>query len=132
MVVDYHSNSSHSDTVFCPRAGGPGATGPHTLPPRDGPIVPSNCKTHLTCQPVHPNRSDASSWFSSATDWLTTAVLAIGGSVVVFGACIYGKSVIDKNRKKKRDQRLASDGRRPPSEGASSDEEDDDLRGQRG
>jgi hypothetical protein len=70
-----------------------------------------------------------SGYFAGATDWLTTAAIAVGGTVVVLGACIYGKSVIDKNRKKKRDARLKAEGRKPPSDG---DSDDDDLRGQRG
>jgi hypothetical protein len=61
---------------------------------------------------------------------LTTAAIVIGGTVFGVGACIYGKSVIDRNRKKKRDARLAAEGRRPPSDGDS--ESDEDLRGKRG
>jgi len=107
-------------------------------PPRDGPIIPSNCKTHLTCSPVHPNRPDG--WSSIAvyvSDWFANVGLILVGSAVVIGGCLYGKSVLDKNRKKRRDARLIAEGRKPPSQGGSSggDSESDsegELRGQRG
>jgi len=56
-------------------------------------------------------------------------MLVIGGTGLALGACLYGKSVIDKNRQRRRDARMEADGRRPPSDGEDSDE---DLRGQRG
>jgi hypothetical protein len=106
----------------------------NALPPRDGPIVPSNCKTHLTCQPVHPNRSDPwSSWTGYISDWFSTVGIVIAGSAVVIGGCLYGKRVIDKNRKKKRDARLVAEGLKPPSEGSDSEgDNDEDARGERG
>ena len=126
---DHHSN--HHETFF-PGSCRLSKTPVNALPPRDGPIVPSNCKTHLTCQPVHPNRSDPwSSWTSYVGDWFSTVGIVIAGSAVVLGGCIYGKRVIDKNRKKKRDAQLVADGRKPPSEGSDS-EEDEDARGERG
>ena len=130
MVVVSHD---HIDTVFaCTRCAksGVGATGPYTMPPRDGPIVPSNCKTHLTCKPIHPNREGSwSGILASAGDWFTTVMLALGGTGLALGACIYGKSVIDKNRQRRRDARMEADGRRPPSDGES---DEDNLRGERG
>lgn len=129
MVVDIPSHP-HDATFFpsqCCRGGGAAPA----LPARDGPIVPSNCKTHLTCKPVHPNRPDF--WNSAWSDWLSSAGLILGGSVVAIGSCIYGKSVIDRNRKKRRAARMKEEGRRPPSEGGSDDSDsEDDLRGERG
>ncbi len=126
MVVVH--DDQHIVTAFPPE----GATGPYKMPPRDGPIVPSNCKTHLTCKPIHPIRNDswASGFLASAGDWFTTAMLAIGGTGIALGACIYGKSVLDKNRQRRRDARMEAEGRRPPSDGEESS--DEDLRGQRG
>ena len=72
------------------------------------------------------------------SDWFSSLGLVILGSAVVIGGCIYGKSVIDKNRKKRRDARLEAEGRKPPSQGGSDDDsdgssnEEGDLRGQRG
>ena len=143
MVVDSstllpHHNQTHDhiQTAFpqCARPSGIGAVGAFKLPPRDGPIVPSNCNTRLTCQPIHPMRNDP--WGSISAyvgDWLGTAILAIGGTAIALGACVYGKAVIDRNRQRKRDARLSSEGRRPPGQGESDeDSDDDDLRGQRG
>ena len=103
-------------------------------PPRDGPIVPSNCKTHLTCKPVHPNRADPwTTWSGYFGGWFSSIGLILAGSAVVVGGCIYGKGLIDKNRKKRRDARLVADGRKPPTEGDDSDDSgEDDARGQRG
>ena len=109
-------------------------------PARDGPIIPSNCKTHLTCKPVHPDRPDVwGSVTAYVSDWVGTVGLIIAGGAVVIGGCIYGKSVIDKSRKKRRDARLVAEGRKPPSQGGSDGEssgggsdDDEALRGQRG
>ena len=124
--IDHHSHH-HASFAQCCRGGAVKASG---LPPRDGPIVPSNCKTHLVCKPVHPERSDP---WGNWSEWIGHAVLIACGSVLAIGGCIYGKTVIDRNRKKRRDERLIAEGKRPPSEGGSSDDSDeDDMRGERG
>lgn len=126
-LYSHHHHGDHHTTTFgqCCR-GGVSAT--PALPPRDGPIVPSNCKTHLTCKPIHPNRSEP--WW--LWDFLNGAGLVLAGTAVVVGGCVYGKSVIDRNRKKRRDARFVAEGRRPPSDGDSSDDSDEDERGARG
>jgi hypothetical protein len=123
----------HDESAFnqCCRGGAKVAA----APPRDGPIIPSNCKTHLTCKPVHPPRNDIwSSWTSYAAEWFTTTALWITGGAVALGGCVYGYTVIQKARKKRRNARLREEGRLPPGEGDSdSDESDEDnLRGNRG
>ena len=125
MLLD-HSHD-HSMTAFaqCCR----GAVKASALPPRDGPIVPSNCQTHLVCKPVHPVRPDP---WGSWSEWLGHAALIACGSVLAIGGCLYGKTVIDRNRKKRRDERLIAEGKRPPSDGEEEDDSDDDLRGERG
>ena len=147
MVLElHHTHHSepqphHQDTALapcCSRRGGMDHHAKHQIP-RDGPIIPSNCKTHLTCKPVHPERPDVwNSVTAYVSDWFSSLGLVILGSAVVIGGCIYGKSVIDKNRKKRRDARLEAEGRKPPSQGGSDDDsdgssnEEGDLRGQRG
>ena len=127
-----NSQHHHDDTAFnrCTRT----ASAKVDTPARDGPIIPSNCKTHLTCKPVHPVRNDVwGGWSAYASEWFTTTALWVTGGAVTLGACVYGFSKIGEARRKRRDARLRADGRKPPSEGDSSDESDDDeLRGQRG
>jgi hypothetical protein len=134
FFVDSNSDHHHHHEVasFGKCCRGPGAK--TAAPPRDGPIIPSNCKTHLTCKPVHPPRRDIwNSWAAYAGEWFTTTALWLTGGAVALGCCVYGFSVINKTRKKRRDARLEADGRRPPSESGSSDEsEDENLRGNRG
>ena len=127
-----HHDFHHDQTAFPACCRGPVKAAAE--PARDGPIIPSNCKTHLTCQPVHPPRKDIwNSWGDYVGDWVITATLWVTGGVVTLGACVYGYSAIDKARKKRRDARLKADGRKPPSdgEGSSGDESDED-RGKRG
>ena len=120
----------HDESIFaCHRSSIKKAAAPS----RDGPIIPSNCKTHLTCKPVHPPRKDIwGSWGAYVGDKFVTGVLWLTGGALALGACVYGYSAIDNARKKRRDARLRADGRRPPSEGGSSGDESDDLRGNRG
>lgn len=40
--------------------------------------------------------------------------IILAGTAVVVGGCIYGKMVLDNNRKKRRDARLAAEGKKPP------------------
>lgn len=56
---------------------------------------------------------------------LATTALAVGG-------CVYGRAVIERNRKKKRDARLAAEGKLAPEEDGGSEDEEEDLRGERG
>ena len=136
MVLDFSHNhcgehQHHEATAFPCRMA---AQAPPAQPARDGPIVPSNCKTHLTCKPIHPNRGDVwGSWGAYLGDWFTTAMLYVAGAGLAVTACVYGMSAMDKAKKKRRDARLKADGRKPPSddEGSSGDS-DEDARGNRG
>jgi hypothetical protein len=131
--LDSSQDHHHNETAFgsCWRNSGTKAA---AAPARSGPIIPSNCKTHLTCKPVHPVRNDIwSGWQAYASEWFTTTALWVTGGAVTLGACVYGFSKIGEARRKRRDARLRADGRRPPSDGESSGESDDEqLRGQRG
>ena len=136
MVLSLGGEGNHHDvTAFgghCCR--GPGAASA-AAPSRDGPIIPSNCKTHLTCKPVHPPRNDVwGSWGAYAGEWFTTTALWITGGAVGLGCCVYGYTVIQKARKKRRNARLREEGRVAPSEGGSSSDDSDEeiLRGNRG
>ena len=134
LLHDNHDlQGHHTDVTAFAKCGGPVSGAAAAAPARDGPIVPSNCKTHLTCQPVHPNRPDPwTDWGAYIGDWLTYVGIGLAGSAVVIGGCVYGKMAIDKNRKKRRDARLKAEGRKPPSDGSESEGSDEDLRGQRG
>lgn len=131
--IHHHNGDVHDGTFFPCRASLAAAKAP-TAPARDGPIVPSNCKTHLTCKPVHPVRGDVwGSWGAYMGDRFTTAMLYVAGAGLAVTACVYGASAMDKAKKKRRDARLKADGRKPPSDDdGSSDDSEDDLRGTRG
>jgi len=133
-LFDYQHNHTHHHETSFPSAGCRGPVALPKQPPRDGPIVPSNCKTHLTCKPIHPNRPDSwSSWSGYVGDWFAQVGLILAGTAVVVGGCIYGKMVLDNNRKKRRDARFAAEGKKPPTDGESEGEsEEEDERGQRG
>jgi hypothetical protein len=128
--LDSHHHHEFSAFPKCCRAGAKTAVTASS----DGPIIPSNCKTHLTCKPVHPPRKDIwNSWSDYLGDWFVTSALWVTGGAVALGACVYGYSAIDKARKKRRDARLRAEGRRPPSEeGSGGEDSDQDERGDRG
>lgn len=60
-------------------------------------------------------------------------MIVLASTAVAAGACVYGRVVIERNRKKKRDARLAGEGKKPPGDASSEEEsEAEDQRGERG